>query len=418
MANRPDESSEAEGIVLGERAGQSGQYPRRPHDADYIVHSPYDSEQSRATPPNAGGGDMEAFHGADADWGSDEEGRPQRLPDSSAIGEIFAAEVLAAAGDVEVAQDLPWEQLDWVEIPAGWRTFGLGEMIPAVVLDAVSPHLPGRHRYGFSPPPEQCSHTPPSAAAFFLCARVCATTATTTTTAATQCSHTPPPAAAFLCARVCHYGSNNNNSRNKVQPDASSVSCVYACNLLASKNHENTKNTPGVHVGQQQHSCCARGPATTTIATQRRTARPAATHLVSVCASNTTKRNTAPRSATSSNTPCVCVCDDATSSERHTSAGKSLLGSTATGQQWYSRSSSVSPRRRAQDRTHRPDLVPRRRFGNGILVSSAFLSRTFTGDQAWEHLTRVRGQNLGPFRFLSADLVRRPVPGDVESSRE
>ncbi|KAL7723389.1 hypothetical protein ACLKA6_006037 [Drosophila palustris] len=163
MANRPDESSEAEGIVLGERAGHSGQYPRRPHDADYIVHSPYNSEQSRATPPNAGGGDMEAFHGADADWGSDEEGRPQRLPDSSAIGEIFAAEVnrqgaedvdlpllgddeylevLAAAGDVEVAQDLPWEQLDWVEIPAGWRTFGLGEMIPAVVLDAVGVALP------------------------------------------------------------------------------------------------------------------------------------------------------------------------------------------------------------------------------------------------------------------------------------
>ncbi|KAL7724923.1 hypothetical protein ACLKA6_007527 [Drosophila palustris] len=56
----------------------------RPQDADYIVHSPYNSEQSRATPPNAGGGDMEAFHGADADWGSDEEGRPQRLPDSSA----------------------------------------------------------------------------------------------------------------------------------------------------------------------------------------------------------------------------------------------------------------------------------------------------------------------------------------------
>ncbi|KAM8701993.1 hypothetical protein ACLKA7_005514 [Drosophila subpalustris] len=48
----------------------------RPHDADYIVHSPYNSEQSRATPPNAGGGDMEAFHGADADWGSDEENRP------------------------------------------------------------------------------------------------------------------------------------------------------------------------------------------------------------------------------------------------------------------------------------------------------------------------------------------------------
>ncbi|KAM8701589.1 hypothetical protein ACLKA7_007770 [Drosophila subpalustris] len=84
----------------------------------------------------------------------------------------------------------------------------------------------------------------------------------------------------------------------------------------------------------------------------------------------------------------------------------------------YSRSSSASLRRRAQDRTHRPDLVHRRRFGNGNLVSSAFLSRTFTGDQAWKHLARVRGQNLGPFRFLSADLVRRPGSGDVDSSRE
>ncbi|KAL7725475.1 hypothetical protein ACLKA6_017766 [Drosophila palustris] len=238
----------------------------------------------------------------------------QRLLDSSAIGEIFAAEVnrqgaedvdlpllgddeylevLAAAGDVEVAQDLPWEQLDWVEIPAGWRTFGLGEMIPAVVLDAVGVALPkamakgptkfvveadgrrfqirisragivtaflrprndrgstiearghtdnilqddprtgkGRHNkysgagqlgsnksYTKATIPPRYGTTPNLQTDL----RIESKLATTTTTAATQCSHTPLPAAAFLCARVCHYGSNNNNSRNKVQPDASSV---------------------------------------------------------------------------------------------------------------------------------------------------------------------------------------------------
>ncbi|KAL7724210.1 hypothetical protein ACLKA6_010195 [Drosophila palustris] len=76
MAGRQDKSAEAEGIVLGERAGHSGQYPRRPHDADYLVHSPYDSYQSRATPPIPGPEGIEAAHGADADWGSDEENRP------------------------------------------------------------------------------------------------------------------------------------------------------------------------------------------------------------------------------------------------------------------------------------------------------------------------------------------------------
>ncbi|KAL7739300.1 hypothetical protein ACLKA6_002638 [Drosophila palustris] len=123
------------------------------------VHSPYNSDQSQATPPNAEAGDVEAVHGADEDWGSDEESLPQRLPDSSAIGEIFDTEFnrqaaedleppilddedyfdyfLAAVGDVEVAQDLPWEQLDWVPVPAGWRAFGLGAHIPGVVVDSV-----------------------------------------------------------------------------------------------------------------------------------------------------------------------------------------------------------------------------------------------------------------------------------------
>ncbi|KAM8701556.1 hypothetical protein ACLKA7_005511 [Drosophila subpalustris] len=85
-----------------------------------------------------------------------------------------------------------------------------------------------------------------------------------------------------------------------------------------------SSNTPGVCVcqqqhqsqhsaeqrDQQQHTWCVCVPTTTSIAKQRRAARPAATLL-------------------------VCVCDDATSSEHHASAGKSLLGSTATGQQWY-----------------------------------------------------------------------------------
>ena len=163
MADRFDDSAEAEGIVLGERAGHSGQYPRRPHDAEYLIHSPYDSDQSRATSPNPEGEGMGAVHEADVDWGSDEEHLPPRLPDTSAIGEIFATEVnhqgaenveppildddeyfevLAAVGDVEVAQDLPWEQLDWSPIPAGWRVFGLGAHLPSVVLDAVEVSRP------------------------------------------------------------------------------------------------------------------------------------------------------------------------------------------------------------------------------------------------------------------------------------
>ncbi|KAL7726612.1 hypothetical protein ACLKA6_010477 [Drosophila palustris] len=143
MAGRADEPSEAEGVILGERAGHSGRYPRRSHNADYEVHSPYNSDDSRGTDPTPDTGRME--------W--------DRLPDSSAIGNIFAdevnrqgagnfelpildledyAEMLAAIGDIEVAEDLPWEEIDWVEIPADWRTFGLGTMVPAVVLDAVA----------------------------------------------------------------------------------------------------------------------------------------------------------------------------------------------------------------------------------------------------------------------------------------
>ncbi|KAM8702056.1 hypothetical protein ACLKA7_001971 [Drosophila subpalustris] len=143
MAGRADEHSEAEGLILGELAGHSGRYPRRPHNADYEVHSPYNSEDSRGTDPTP---DI---------WRMEQD----RLPDSSAIGNVFAdevnrqgagnfdmpildnedySEVLAAVGDIEVAEDLPWEEIDWVEIPADWRTFGLGTMVPAVVMDAVA----------------------------------------------------------------------------------------------------------------------------------------------------------------------------------------------------------------------------------------------------------------------------------------
>ncbi|KAL7723118.1 hypothetical protein ACLKA6_016075, partial [Drosophila palustris] len=38
-------------------------------------------------------------------------------------------------------------------------------------------------------------------------------------------------------------------------------------------------------------------------------------------------------------------------------------------------------------------------------------------DQAWKHLARVREQNLGPFRFLSANLVRRPGYGGTAGHR-
>ncbi|KAL7725192.1 hypothetical protein ACLKA6_017348 [Drosophila palustris] len=143
MAGRADEHSEAEGLILGERAGHSGRYPRRPHNAEYEVHSPYNSEDSRGADPTPDTWRMEQ----------------DRLPDTSAIGNVFAdevnrqgagnfdmpildhedyAEVLAAVGDIEVAEDLPWEEIDSVEIPANWRTFGLGTMVPAVVMDAVA----------------------------------------------------------------------------------------------------------------------------------------------------------------------------------------------------------------------------------------------------------------------------------------
>ncbi|KAL7728473.1 hypothetical protein ACLKA6_005228 [Drosophila palustris] len=36
-----------------------------------------------------------------------------------------------------------------------------------------------------------------------------------------------------------------------------------------------------------------------------------------------------------------------------------------------------------------------------------------SGGQAWQHLVRIPGQNLGPFRFLSADLTRRSDLGEV-----
>ncbi|KAL7724308.1 hypothetical protein ACLKA6_006056 [Drosophila palustris] len=124
-------------------AGHSGRYPRRPHNADYEVHSPYNSEDSRGADPTPDTWRMEQ----------------DQLPDTSTIGNVFAdevnrqgagnfdmpildhedyAEVLAAVGDIEVAEDLPWEEIDWVEIPADWRTFGLGTMVPAVVMDAVA----------------------------------------------------------------------------------------------------------------------------------------------------------------------------------------------------------------------------------------------------------------------------------------
>ncbi|KAL7723714.1 hypothetical protein ACLKA6_018065 [Drosophila palustris] len=143
MAGRADEHPEAEGLILGERAGHSGQYPRRPHNADYEVHSPYNSDDSRGADPTPDTWRMEQ----------------DQLPDTSTIGDVFAdevnrqgagnfdmpildhedyAEVLAAVGDIEVAEDLPWEEIDWVEIPADWRTFGLGTMVPAVVMDAVA----------------------------------------------------------------------------------------------------------------------------------------------------------------------------------------------------------------------------------------------------------------------------------------
>ncbi|KAM8702355.1 hypothetical protein ACLKA7_007785 [Drosophila subpalustris] len=186
-------------------------------------------------------------------------------------------------------------------------------------------------------------------------------------------------------------------NRNKVRPYATTGSSfVYAS---FNKNNNNSSATRRqqrivsvcVQLGgkqesrQRQNEQCGHAP-------------PASTHLVCSCASNT-----APRSATSSNTPGVHVCQQQQSQhsaaqrdmQQHTwlPSSKVAAGKLAGGllrlflgsaygvvQQVIERESARSAR--AQDRSHRPDLVPRRRFGNGILVSSAFLSRALTGDQA------------------------------------
>ncbi|KAL7726088.1 hypothetical protein ACLKA6_010135 [Drosophila palustris] len=276
------------------------------------------------------------------------------------IGEIFAAEVnrqgaedvdlpllgddeylevLAAAGDVEVAQDLPWEQLDWVEIPAGWRTFGLGEMIPAVVLDAVGVALPkamakgptkfvveanGRRfqirisRAGivtaFLRPP---NNTAPRSATSGNTRGVCVCQQQQ------QQQHSAAQRVQWLHTWCVCVPTTTATQRRAARPAATHVVCVCASNI----NNSNTAprsatsgNTPGVRVCQQQqqhsaaqrnqrqHTWCVCVPATTATATQRRAARPVATHVVCVCASNNSNSNTAPRSATSGNTPGVRVC--------------------------------------------------------------------------------------------------------------
>ncbi|KAL7725839.1 hypothetical protein ACLKA6_015921 [Drosophila palustris] len=67
------------------------------------VHSPYNSDQSQATPPNAEAGDVEAVHGRSRRRGG---------------------------------------RLDWVPVPAGWCAFGLGAHILGVVVDSVEVSRP------------------------------------------------------------------------------------------------------------------------------------------------------------------------------------------------------------------------------------------------------------------------------------
>jgi len=127
-------AAEADGVILGLRAGHSGSYPRRPIGATKETNSPYDSEDSRAPPPGP------------ASIADD------RLSNSSEIGAVFAAELgmdgsflgddeweelLAGVRDVELDPEFPWDQLDWVAAPADWTLRGLAGTIPVTVLETV-----------------------------------------------------------------------------------------------------------------------------------------------------------------------------------------------------------------------------------------------------------------------------------------
>ncbi|KAL7723923.1 hypothetical protein ACLKA6_011997 [Drosophila palustris] len=98
------EPTEADGIILGSRDGHSAIYPRRPHGSTRTQHSPYDSEDSLATPPRPGVGPM----------------LPTRPKEEY-------EEVLAAADgvDLDLGEDLPLDQLDWMKAPEGWFLNGL-----------------------------------------------------------------------------------------------------------------------------------------------------------------------------------------------------------------------------------------------------------------------------------------------------
>ncbi|KAM8701766.1 hypothetical protein ACLKA7_004928, partial [Drosophila subpalustris] len=164
-----------------------------------------------------------------------------------------------------------------------------------------------------------------------VCARVCATTAATTATAATKCNLTP--AVYRVCVRAtCWQARITKTTKHSaaIRTTSSNTPGVCVCQQQHQSQHSAAQRD------QQQHTWCVCVP-TTSIATQRRAARPAATHL-------------------------VCVCDDATSSEHHDSAAKSLLGSTASSQEWPGNTW--------------PGFVDR------ILVRSVFCPRIWSGGRA------------------------------------
>ncbi|KAL7726619.1 hypothetical protein ACLKA6_010484 [Drosophila palustris] len=111
-----------------------------PHDANYEGHITCTIAGRLSPPPKDGAGE-ESLAGLDGHL-NDLRSRAERfgpeVEEMALLKDEELDEVLAAAGDVDVVQDLPWEQLDWVEVPAEWRTFGLGTRIPAAVLDAVA----------------------------------------------------------------------------------------------------------------------------------------------------------------------------------------------------------------------------------------------------------------------------------------
>ncbi|KAL7732896.1 hypothetical protein ACLKA6_006018 [Drosophila palustris] len=100
MASRPRQIFPGRGDRPG-ACGTQRAVPGRPHDADYIVHSPYNSDQSRATTPNAGVGTWRRSTERIADLGPDEESGPSTTAELIGHRTSRATTPNAGVGDME-----------------------------------------------------------------------------------------------------------------------------------------------------------------------------------------------------------------------------------------------------------------------------------------------------------------------------